>query len=106
MTPDLFEYAGQRFNGADYDPKFDDARLAPQIKRVHDAMIDGFWRTLSEIEALTHDPAASISAQLRHLRKERFGGFLVERRVRGDRVGGLYEYRLSKPTEAESAARR
>ena len=57
-------------------------------------MIDGEWRTLSEIEFITGDPQASISAQLRHLRKERFGGYLVELRSRGDRENGLFEYRL------------
>ncbi|KKL56177.1 hypothetical protein LCGC14_2247980, partial [marine sediment metagenome] len=36
--------------------------------------------TLCEIEDLTGDPPASISAQLRHLRKERFGAHTVERR--------------------------
>lgn len=41
------------------------------------------------------DPAASVSAQLRHLRKPRFGGFVVEKRPRGDRERGLWEYRLA-----------
>jgi hypothetical protein len=57
-------------------------------------MADGRWRTLAEIEAATGDPQASISAQLRHLRKRRFGSSVVERRPRGDRSAGLYEYAL------------
>lgn len=86
-----------RFAGATYDPAFDDARLEKQLGRVYDCMIDGRWRTLTEISHTTRDPEASISAQLRHLRKPRFGSYLVERRHRGDRAAGLYEYRLHKP---------
>lgn len=82
------------FNGSDYDHAFDHARLSGQIKRVHDAMIDGVWRTLDEIAFLTGDPPASISAQLRHLRKKRFGSFIVDKRSRGEREHGLFEYRL------------
>ena len=57
-------------------------------------MVDGAWRTLNDIEILTRDPQASISAQLRHLKKERFGAHTVDHRPRGDRKNGLYEYRL------------
>jgi hypothetical protein len=83
-----------RFNGATYDPAFDNERLEKQLGRVYSCMIDGQWRTLGEIEAITKDPQASISAQLRHLRKERFGSYIIERRHRGDRANGLYEYRV------------
>lgn len=93
---DLFTYADQRFNGPEYRPS-DNPRLGAQITRVHGVMIDGLWRTLSEIAAATGDPEASVSAQLRHLRKERFGSYLVERQPRNDRSHGLFEYRLSKP---------
>ena len=43
---------------------------------------------------MTDDPHASISAQLRHLRKEKFGSYNIEKRPRGDRSNGLWEYRL------------
>jgi len=84
-----------RFNGPAYDKDFDQARLKGQILRIYTLMSDHQWRTLSEIEHLTGDPQASISAQLRHLRKDRFGGFIVERRRRGDPKHGLHEYRLN-----------
>jgi hypothetical protein len=97
-TPLFDRYAAapgrRRFAGDDYDPKHDDARLTGQIERVFELMKDGRWRTLGEIETATGDPQASISAQLRHLRKARFGGHDVEKRPRGDRDRGLYEYRL------------
>lgn len=86
---------GADFDGPVYQRKLDFARLTGQIKRVHECMRDGRWRTLSEIAEATGDPAASVSAQLRHLRKPRFGGFVVEKRPRGDRERGLWEYRLA-----------
>jgi hypothetical protein len=84
-----------RFNGPEYEPKYDQVRLTGQIKRIWQAMVDREWRTLNDIEVLTRDPQASISAQLRHLKKERFGSHTVEHRPRGDRKNGLFEYRLT-----------
>ena len=86
---------GADFDGPVYQRKFDFSRLTGQIKRVHECMADGHWRTLTEIADATGDPAASVSAQLRHLRKTRFGGFGIENRARGDRSRGLFEYRLN-----------
>ena len=83
-----------RFDGSDYDPKYDKKRLTGQILRIFDVIKDGCWNTLEEIQDLTGDPQASISAQLRNLRKERFGSYLIEKRYRGDRLNGLWEYRL------------
>lgn len=82
------------FNGPEYKTKSDHTRLEHQHERVKRSMMDHKWRSLQEIADITHDPVASISAQLRHLRKERFGGHTVERRSRGRREGGLFEYRL------------
>lgn len=95
--PDLFSSmtsAPGHFNGPAYVPEIDDARLTGQIKRIFDCMADGKWRTLAEIQMITGDPQASISAQLRHLRKLRFGKHEVNRRARGDRSYGLFEYQL------------
>jgi len=86
------------FNGSTYDPAYDQSRLKKQLGRVYNCMIDGNWRTLAEIAQITSDHEASISAQLRNLRKPVFGGYVVERRSRGERSSGLYEYRLSKPS--------
>ena len=83
-----------RFNGATYDPALDDERLTRQLGRVWSCMSDGAWRTLDEIATVTGDPHASISAQLRHLRKPRFGSYMVEKRARGRRESGLFEYRV------------
>ncbi len=91
-TRQLFDRA--HFNGDGYEPSRDDERLRGQIRRVYDLMVDGRWRTLDEIASRTGDPPASVSAQLRHLRKKRFGEFRVEKRRRGGESSGLWEYRL------------
>jgi hypothetical protein len=80
-----------RFNGSDYQPSRDDIRLTGQLLRIWNVVCDGSWLTLSQIAIRTGDPEASISAQLRHLRKERFGSHDVEKMHMGD---GLYKYRV------------
>src|ERR1700686_2074790 len=42
----------------------------------------GAWMTLRELGRLTRYGETSISAQLRHLRKARCGGYVLEKRVR------------------------
>lgn len=61
------------------------------------------WLTLDELAKLTHYPPASISAQLRHLRKPEYGAFVVEKRqrkesksLRGEDFGTVFEYRLNR----------
>jgi len=61
------------------------------------------WLTLEELTKLTHYPPASISAQLRHLRKPQFGAFVVEKRprkmardLRGEDFGAIWEYQLTR----------
>ena len=71
---------GVRFNGSDYVADRDDDRLTGQLKRIWRCMRDGTPRSLHEIATITGDPEASISAQLRHLRKPRLGGHTVEKR--------------------------
>jgi len=61
------------------------------------------WLTLDELAKLTHYPPASISAQLRHLRKPQNGGFVVKKRprisgviLRGEDFGTVWEYQLKR----------
>ena len=79
------------FEGDDYNHERDSERLTGQLLRIFEVVKDGRWRTLNEIALLTGDPEASISAQLRHLRKTRFGSHEVEKQY-VDR--GLYKYRV------------
>lgn len=70
------------------------ARLNRQAKRVFMVMKDQRWRTLGDIAELIGEPESSISARLRDLRKQRFGGFIVEREyVRR----GVWRYRVLPP---------
>lgn len=79
------------FDGQTYERAKDHARLTSQLVRVYACMRDGEWRTLDEISRSIRDPAASVSARLRDLRKAKFGGYAVQRRRR---TAGLFEYRL------------
>jgi len=63
----------------------------------------GTWLTLDELTKLTLYPPASISAQLRHLRKPQFGGYEVAKRqrefgkaMRGEDFGTVWEYQLRR----------
>lgn len=96
---DFLETHAVPFNGSDYVPELDDKRLTGQVKDIYTLMVDGVWRTLGEIEEKTKHPQASISAQLRHLRKKRFGKNTVLKRRRGDETQGLFEYQLLINTE-------
>ena len=84
------------FDGKTYDRNYDFERLTGQNRRVFDCMKDGVWKTLFEIEEVLGQghSQAGISARLRDLRKEKFGGHTVARRRRGNRSNGLFEYRL------------
>jgi len=82
------------FNGPEYKPQFDLERLTGQMRRIYDLMSDGEWRSLEKISRTTGDPQASVSAQLRHLRKDRFGGHAIEKVRVGDPHRGFYRYRL------------
>lgn len=73
-------------------------RLLQQHEVIRELMLDGKWRSLAEIRGVTGHPEASISAQLRHLRKERFGAYRVEKR-RIDGATGLWVYRVSRGGE-------
>ena len=86
------------FDGPAYIPERDDIRLTGQLRRIFNLMSDGKWRTLRQISSETGDPEASISAQLRHLRKPRFGSHEVNRMSLGE---GLHYYQLIVNTEEE-----
>jgi hypothetical protein len=79
-----------------------------QLEFVRDVMQSaaecGAWLTLTELSRITGYGEASISAQLRHLRKQAFGGFRVEKRRRDSEETdartkvsppGKWEYRIA-----------
>jgi hypothetical protein len=86
---------------------YDDEAMRTQMETVRDIMLSAAecdaWLTLTEISRMTRYGEASISAQLRHLRKASFGGFRVEKRRRdGEETAvnarlaapGKWEYRI------------
>jgi hypothetical protein len=80
--------------GPAFDEEKDENRLARQNVKIRQLMIDGNWRSLNEISNILNFPEASVSAQLRHLRKPRFGAFLVRKRRR---TVGTWEYQVTLP---------
>lgn len=95
VGPHGVNYEAARFDGdAGIEDLADHERLARQLDKVEHVMIDGRWRTLSELSKLIDAPTPSISARLRDLRKPRFGGYDVQRRQRTMAAKGTYEYRV------------
>lgn len=93
--------------GPDYHRESDGSRLNTQMLRICAFMLQSsacnHWLTLAEIRSALESrwiakfPEASVSAQLRHLRKIAFGSYRLEKRRRGGASAGIYEYRLSEP---------
>jgi hypothetical protein len=88
--------------GPAYIWALDGRRLNTQMERVRSYMLGVEWRTLEEIQtalerqyAPCRFPAASVSAQLRHLKKPAFGSHVLAKRRR--QASGLFEYRLAPP---------
>lgn len=85
--------------GPAYSPVLDGARIRTQMEVVRDFMLKhclyGKMFSLADIEAKLGYPEASISAQLRHLRKEKFGAYQVEKVRRGE--GGTWQYSVKPP---------
>lgn len=93
--------------------EYDARRLRSQRELIRDVMLSaadcGTWLTLGELRALTRYGEASISAQLRHLRKAEHGGYDVVKRQREgasvQRPGAdgrgecVWEYRMSRGSE-------
>lgn len=80
------------FDGNHYHQTEDEIRLTKQLQGVYNCIRDGGWQTVKEIADKTNYPQPSISAQLRNLRKEKFGGMNVQGRYRsGTRI---FEYKL------------
>ena len=91
-----------KFQGAGAE-RSDQKRLQSQMERIRLYMLGVGWLTLNEIQReLEHlyqgvcFPHASISAQLRNLKKRAGGSHILEKRRRGGK-GGLWEYHLLPP---------
>ena len=80
-----------------FGPTFDHIIDGPRIRNQHEViknlMLRSGYLTLSEISHATGFPEASISAQIRHIKKKEFwppqGRYVV---TRNRRHGGTWEY--------------
>ena len=88
-----------KFDGDDIVAERDDPRLSSQLEKIKKLVLDGKWRSLKQISEATKAPHASVSAQLRNLRKRKFGAYEVQRRHVD---GGFYQYRVLKPVKQMS----
>jgi hypothetical protein len=98
--------------------EYDARRLRSQREVIRDVMLAAAdcdtWLTLGELRALTRYGEASISAQLRHLRKSENGGYEVAKRHREGAVLAhpaadgrgecVWEYRVARVIDGTDAA--
>jgi hypothetical protein len=74
--------------GPAFSEAIDGKPIRKQMETIRDWMLGHpFYCTLAEIATALNYPEASVSADLRHLRKKRFGAFRVlKRRREGQRT--------------------
>ena len=87
-----------RFDGVTYRKQRDQVRLGTQLSIVLSCLIDGDPWAISDIrdviENKTGKPASEsgITARIRDLRKERFGGYRIDRIA--PEHGGTWHYQM------------
>lgn len=92
----------ENFDGKTFNVNRDQVRLNAQLDLVRTYLFrNRGWHTLDEIGSAVGAPPASVSARLRDLRKTKFGGYDIQRRLRGT-AKGLYEYHLEFPDPHEA----
>lgn len=87
------------FDGSNIIPELDQKRLSRKLLDIYNVMKDSVWRTPDELTDILKMKdkrvnASSTSANLRNLRKKRFGFHTVEKQRKGDQSSGLWEYKL------------
>jgi len=80
------------FDGKTYDAARDQKRLSTNLHRVKLELLDGKWHTIPQLARVTNGSEAGVSARLRDLRKDKFGGYVIDRAYVSQ---GLWEYRLA-----------
>ena len=81
-----------QFDGDTYSPVLDHKRLTGQLERVHAFMSDGQWHSLASLAFASGGSEAGVSARIRDMRKQKFGGHIIGRRRVG--TSGLFQYRM------------
>jgi hypothetical protein len=83
-------------DGITFDRDRDGKRLNSAMERIFNFIQDGEWHTLEELAAVGQCSEACASARLRDCRKERFGGWQINRSHCGN---GLWKYRFAGKAE-------
>ena len=87
---------GADFDGDDIVQERDKPRLTRRLSLIYNYMKDGCWCDVREVAGYLAangmwSSETSVSANIRNLRKDKFGGYTVER---VHIAGGYYRYRL------------
>lgn len=98
MTQPALDFSTRipRFDSGVDLTKADHARLSTQLQRVLHVLRDGQWYSVPALQRAIRaqfgitEPEPSLSAQIRNAKKEKHGGYPVERR----RIGNTYEFRI------------
>ena len=85
------------FDGDDYDSTRDKERLTKQRDKIRMYMEGRDYLTVQEVAEFFNYPENSVSAQMRNLRKKKFGGRIVDREYFGN---GLYKFKLMPEEES------
>lgn len=97
LVEDTHSQDGQSsFDGSEYNPGRDDARLGNQLCDIFNLMSDGRWRTIQVIARRLNYPENSVQAQLRHLRKAKHGAWIVTKKKNRER-SNLFYYQMRNP---------
>lgn len=88
-----------KIDGFAYEPDLDEERLRTQMRQVFSILKSTYdWLTVEQISNIMGErfdvqaPEASVSAQIRNLRKRANGGYLIRGRYR--KGARIYEYKL------------
>lgn len=83
------------FPGPAVEPEYDNIRLTGLQYAIFELMKDGRWRTFSDIHfAIQRGSENGIAAMLRNLRHKSRGRHTVNKKRKGDKHKGLWEYQL------------
>ena len=86
-------YEKPMFDGESFDKVQDQARLMSQLARVRAFLSDGQWHTLYDVHRVCGGSESGCSARIRDLKKDRFGGLIIEKRRQS---AGVWLYRMVK----------
>ena len=94
------------FDGATYDRDRDGKRLTGQLEAVAHILATHEWVELPELVAKVrmcvggHVTDSGVTARVRDLRKEKFGGHVIYSRA-ARFGGGVWEYRMAQDVTAQ-----